>query len=223
MLKINLILISILLLISCKDVENLINPTKAPELDQQGIVFSSDRVAPRDTVIASIRATNPEEGPLEYEWSRTGGSFIEPSDKDSVQWIAPLTGGTYNLKVKVSNSSRKSSETNRNITVISATEPLVDITEPAGNGYFVLYQEISVQARAEHENGIAGVSLFVNDSLVGQMSDQAKPLYTRSFKTKPAMVGKTVIKVQAEGNNHKTGSDHITINIQGIIPGKNGR
>jgi len=225
MLKIKgiLLLLSLLLMSSCEEVGDLIDPDKAPELDAEGIVVTADRVSPHDTISASIKATNPVEGPLGFEWKATGGNFIAPSDKDTVQWIAPLIGGIYALEVKVSNSSRKTAKTSRQVEVISATKPLVDLIGPDNDGYFVLYQDITVQARAEHENGISRVSLYINNSLIGQMSDQSKPVYSRTFRSTPEMVGKTVIKVEAEATNHITNSDQITINIQGIVPGKNGR
>lgn len=214
----------IMLLAACKEVDNLIDPDKAPELDPQGIVVSADRVAPYDTVTAKIKATNPVEGPLSYEWTTgiNGGTFIQPADKDSVRWIAPLNGGVYEIKVKVSNSKR-SVRTSRQIEVISASKPLVDITTPADNAYFVLFQDVFVQARAEHENGILRVKLFVNDSLISEMTPKPAHLYELKFKSSADMVGKAIVKVEAEAFNHVKNTDQISINVQGIIPGRNGK
>lgn len=88
---------------ACEQVGDLINPKQLPELDQQGIQLSRDQVMPLDTVQAIIVATNPLEGPMQYQWLSDGGSFLAPSDNDTVCWVAPLSGGLYHLWVKVSN------------------------------------------------------------------------------------------------------------------------
>lgn len=206
---------------SCNSVQDLFKDTY-PHLDEQGIMVSADRVAPRDTVIASISATNPlGDGPLTYEWSTTNGTFMAPADKDTVKWIAPSSGGLETIRVRVSNS-RHHSDAQKQIAVISSNKPLVDIIEPEANAYFVLQQNIAVQATAEHDNGIAVVRLYVNNHLQAETDARADNHYRFTFKADSTMVGTSWIKVEAEASNQWSvkGSDSLAIQIGGIVIGK---
>jgi len=218
-------------LVACEGVEELINANRPPELDDQGIIVSADRVAPFDTVTASISATNPVEGPLFYEWSAAGGStggrFIQPADSSLVRWIAPLLGGSYRMTVKVSNN-RRSVEASKAIEVVSSAKPLVDIREPANDAYFVVNQQIPVEATAQHENGISWVRLLVSkdgrDSLIQQLDGNAAGVYRfDGLRAYRALVGKAILLVEAQAANpmQTKGNDSVIINIEGIIEGKN--
>jgi len=214
-------------LVACEGVEELINANRPPELDERGIIVSADRVAPFDSVTASISATNPVEGPLFYEWSATGGRFIQPADSSLVYWIAPWQGGPYQLTVKVSNN-RRSVEASKNIEVVSSAKPLVDIQEPAEDAYFVVNQQIPVEAMAQHENGISWVRLLVSkdgrDSLIQQLDGNAAGFYRfEQLHAYRALVGKATLLVEAQAANplQTMGNDSLIINIEGIIEGKN--
>lgn len=214
-------------LVACEGVEELINANRPPELDERGIIVSADRVAPFDTVTASISATNPVEGPLFYEWSATAGRFIQPADSSLVRWIAPLLGGSYQLTVKVSNN-RRSAEASKAVEVVSSAKPLVDIQEPAEDAYFVVNQQITVEATAQHENGISRVRLLVSkdgrDSLIQQLDGNAAGVYRfEQLYAYRALVGKATLLVEAQAANplQTIGNDSLIINIEGIIEGKN--
>lgn len=214
-------------LAGCEGVEELINANRPPELDERGIIVSADRVAPFDTVTASISATNPVEGPLFYEWSATGGRFIQPADSSLVFWIAPLQGGLYQLTVKVSNN-RKSVDASKAIEVVSSAKPLVDIREPSEDAYFVVSQPIPVEAHAQHENGLSRVRLLVSkdgqDSLIQQLDGNAAGIYRFDrLRACRAWVGKATLIVEAQAANQlqTIGNDSVIINIEGIIEGKN--
>ena len=211
------------LVFSCDGVSDIFK-SKKPELGAKGIVLSADRVFPLDTVIASISATNPIDGPLYYKWKKSGGRYVEPDDRATVQWIAPVEGGDYKLTVKVFND-KDDVETSRWVNVVSLEEPLVDIREPAENEYYVLGQIVSVRALAEHENGIARVRLYAKDSLVAQMSGMTGEIYEFNFKLdRQEWVGKTTLRVEAESASVSApkGYDQVVIDVGGIIQGKHG-
>lgn len=215
------LLIVIIVFSGCKGIDSIFNPYKAPELDEKGVVLSADSVHPMDTVTASIKAVNPEDGPLYYEWSAAGnGRFIEPADKDTVYWIAPLNGGTYTIKVIVSNE-KKHSEAYKDIAVIVVTEPLVDILKPNKDTYFIQYELVEVEAYASHNNEVTTVRLFVNDIKKYEVDHNDTDIYQFEFETDSTMVGTTTIKVEADNTLGKTGADSITINVEEFIPGKN--
>ncbi len=215
------LLIVIIVFTGCKGIDSIFNPYKAPELDEKGIEVSKDSVFPRDTVIASIKATNPEDGPLYYEWSTTGnGWFIAPADKDTVRWIAPLEGGTYTITVKVSNEE-KQKDASKDILVNNVKEPLVNIIKPENGTFFIQYEEINVEAYAYHNNDVTTVRLFVNGKQYGEKDYRGDNTYKFKFETDSTMVGTTTIKVEADNTLGKTGADSVTINVEEFIPGKN--
>ncbi len=217
-----------MLLFACDEVGKLINAGKQPKIEAPGIEVSADRVLPLDTVRASVRASNPEDGPLDYQWSANGGHFILPADDDSVRWIADLKGGSYRIKVKVSNDNG-SDEDSKELQVLNLEAPVVDILEPAPNAYFVLWDTIEVRARAYHENGILWARIrFRNgsrDSVLAETGGQSDPIYRFMFKTNEEMTGKITFIVEAKASTQaaSVGKDSVTINIEGIIPGKHER
>ncbi len=215
------LLIVIIVFIGCKGIDSIFNPYKAPELDEQGVVLSPDSVHPMDTVTASIKVTNPEDGPLYYEWSAAGnGRFIEPADKDTVYWIAPLNGGIYTIKVIVSNE-KKHSEAYKDVAVIVVTEPLVDIFKPNKDTYFIQYELVEVEAYASHNNEVTTVRLFVNDIKKYEVDPNDTDIYQFELETDSTIVGTTTVKVEADNRSGKTGTDSVTINVEEFIPGKN--
>jgi len=211
----------VLQLSGCEGVQDLITDQR-PQLGS--LLVSSDRVMPLDTVVASITATNPIDGTLEYEWSAEPdrGYFLEPADKDSVFWVAPIQGGLYTLRVTVSNTKRSASQA-KEVNVLNSTSPVVDVLKPQADAYFVLGQNITIEARANHANGISWVRAFVNDSLVGQSDQNASGVYSFNCIAAANKVGNPFITVKAEAANAlaPVGSDSVQIKIGGIIPGKN--
>jgi len=210
------------MLLGCDSVGHFLGLKKDPELGDEGIVVSADRVAPRDTVTACITATNPIDGPMYFKWTASGGSYIPPADGDTVRWIAPLSGGTYRLSVQVSNNDG-SSDAHKDIVVISATVPLVRIDQPKENSYFVAGDTIYVTYTAEHENGVAIVRLYVNNVLISERDGHAANTYRFTFTADTAMVGDAVITVEAQAANQfaTIGRDSVLVHIKGYIEGKN--
>ena len=207
----------------CEQVGELINPKRLPELDERGIVLSQDQVMPRDTIRASIKATNPLEGPLQYDWHADGGSFLPPFDNDTVFWVAPLSGGLYHLWVIVKNEDGESASPRRQINVISTSEPVVNILEPQDGAYFVTGQSCAVTIQAEHENGVSIVRLWINDHLMGESDNAQNGLYLFNITLDETMVGKTALKAEATANNQlqSKGQDVIYIYVGGILAGEN--
>ena len=178
---------------------------------------------PLDTVQAIIVATNPLEGPMQYQWLSDGGSFLAPSDNDTVCWVAPLSGGLYHLWVKVSNDDGSTESPKKQINVISTSEPVVNIVQPADGSYFVSGQICTVKVDARHENGISLVKLFVNDELLAQSDQQVNDRYVFEFTVTEAMIGKTSLKAEAQARNQlqSKGQDLIYIYVGGILAGGN--
>ncbi|MBN1407284.1 MAG: hypothetical protein JW956_05825 [Calditrichaceae bacterium] len=197
-----------------------------------GIVLSDASVIALDTVTASISATNPRTGPLSYAWTKTGGHWVDGiSDRDTIRWIAPLTGGNYTLTVVVSNGL-SSVQTFRQVNVVSSTLPIVHITSPVNNSMFYLDDPITVTAEAAHENGIALVRFYaitpdgVSDSLIQSKGTSLDGKYSFTLqKAYKDLVGYSTLKVEAEAANqlHTKGSDQISIHVLGIHLGKDGR
>ncbi len=213
--------------ISCSGIDDLIYD-RHPELSEMQI--SASRVSPFDTVYASIEAKNPIDGILEYKWTvknlgngNSVNSAIDgPADLDSVRWIAPIAGGFYELKVTVSNTAKKSTAA-KQIEVIVSDKPVVDLRKPVSGAYFTAGQSILIEARAEHVNGLSWVKAFIQDSLIGQSSQNTSGIYPFSALATNNMVGKTIVRIEAKtAFVEQAGADSVEIEIGGIIPGKNG-
>jgi len=210
----------ILMLFSCDAIEDALD--KSPEIDEDGVVLSLNRVAPFDSVQASVSAKNPGKGPLRYIWSCNEGGTFTDTDLSTVYWKAPIEGGDYRIRVKVKNDDGEDTA-NRIVHVISYDDPLVDIQSPAEDQYYVLSQTVRIKAFAFHDNGVNLVNFYANGSLKGQASSHSNNIYEYSLNLdSSALVGKIIIKVEAVSNSSTTGSDEITIDVGGIVPGKNG-
>ncbi len=179
-----------------------------------------DRVFPFDTVYAQVKATNPEEGALSYQWSVSPnrGIFLDPVDGSSVRWSAPTDGGDYTFKVIIKNAY-KSVEKTGSVKVIEPTAPLVRITSPQDGDYFVQLSEIAIKAEAFHNNDINKVQLYVNDVFLNEKSGSTSDKYEFSFTPDSSFLGSTEIKIQAIANFVLTvGADSVMVNIEGILP-----
>jgi len=214
--------ISLLLIISCSGLDDLVFD-RHPQLSEMQ-VFPGDRVSPFDTVYASIEATNPIDGILEYQWTidPERGTFVGPSDSDSIRWVAPIQGGFYDLKVSVKNTAKKSTAT-KQIEVLVTEKPIVDIREPSVGAYYVVGQSFAIEVRAEHANGLSWVRALVNDSLITTLDQNGTGIYQFSCVANNAMVGTATVKIEAKSNNvAEPGTDLVDIEIGGIITGKHG-
>ncbi|MBD3223744.1 MAG: hypothetical protein GF313_03395 [Caldithrix sp.] len=212
---------------SCGQVEDILNLDKAPRIQNPGIVVSSDRVMPRDTISAHVTVENPTENPLTYQWTCSGGQFIKPTDNDSVQWMAPVQGGSYMIRLRVSNEKGNDKD-NVPIEVVSAQAPLVDIQSPDEGSYLVLYGRINIEADAFHENGLNWVRLRIRndrlDSVLTTVDYDRTNRYTLEAELNvPHMVGTSSMVVEAQAANPLAtiGKDSINIHIEGVVPGRN--
>ena len=220
--------IALVLFISgCKEVQELFEVPQPPVLSSEGIILSKDRVFPLDTIRACIKADNPLSGPMQFEWWASGGQFVMPNDKDTVYWVAPQNGGNFTIYVRVSNSS-SSVETHKDIFVSSTALPLVDISIPLEGSYFTLEQNISVQASAVHDNGIASVRLSVHssrgDSVIDTLALNSTNIYRFSFVPWEDLTGEVSLTVTARAANNlgTEGTDKVNIYIEGFISGDHG-
>jgi hypothetical protein len=216
--KIFLVLwIPVLLWISCDP--DLFKQKQAPQI----FSITSDKgfiINPGDTITLTVEATNPEEGELSYEWSAQAGVFLSSLDDKSVVWKAPFSGGTYPVRVKVSNAD-KSSERSADVVVRSMIAPLVRMIQPQDNAFLVQYSTIEIEADAIHENGIFRAWLVVNDTLeITQVPKIEGSRYKFTWNT-DIPYGPAELKVIAEANiTGVQGSDSVNVTIEGVIPGK---
>ncbi|MGD9898232.1 MAG: Ig-like domain-containing protein [Calditrichaceae bacterium] len=216
--------IIVLIFIGCDTIGDIIDPYNAPVISDEGILLSAGNLMIGDTLTASVSATNPETGPLTYQWtSADGGMFIQPSDSSRVRWVAPLKGDVYTIRVKVANEN-KNAEASRDVNVISPENPIVNILSPKSGSYIVQYDSITVKASVVHDNPLAAVRLFVDDSLLMEQSYRPDNTYSMRFKSNAGMIGQTKIKIEAEAGNQlaNLGSDSVFVFIEAIIQGKAG-
>lgn len=214
----------VLIAMGCGAVQDIFDPTEAPVI--HSLMLSENRVLPRDTILAVVDAENPEKGILQYSWYSADGRFVQPADRDSVRWIAPFDGGTYTIKVTVSNSD-KNTAAEKKVYVSSLAEPFVNIKSPGEDHIFILYEAIQVTASAYHDNGIEWVRLLAispdNDSTaIDTLTSSVDDTYTFIFTSFPELVGKTTLLIEAKADTDADlrGTDTLPIKIEGILPGE---
>jgi hypothetical protein len=213
-------LVLIFMLLWCACDPELFKQKQAPQI----ISVTSDkgfRINPGDTITLTVEATNPEEGDLTYSWDAPASFlFLSGRDAESVVLKAPFAGGTYPVKVTVSNAD-KSSERSVDVVVKSMTAPYVRIIQPSEDDFWVQYTKNQIQAEAIHENGIFRAWLIVNDTLEISQNPQIQgDIYTFFWNTDIAY-GQAELKVVAEATTGVQGADSVRVFIEGVIPGKN--
>lgn len=206
--------------IACNLAEDLVTEKKAPEVDP----IQSDKgfnIDPGDTIIFSVNATNPEEGSLSYEWSKQAGEFLSSNQESSVTWEAPISGGSYWIKVEVSNGDKTTSQTT-DINVVSPENPFVRIIAPVNDDYLVQGTTVDIKFEAIHNNGISEVFVLINDSTIFSQPGTTQSEYSYSWNIFGPS-GDTEIKIMARSNiSDKIGADSINVTIEGILPGISG-
>jgi hypothetical protein len=220
-LKAALTVIVLLSVYCCDEVNSLLDPYEAPVITE--LNRSQTRVAPGDTVLITVVAENPEEGLLYYEWSAPdGGRFVLPADGPSVEWLAPFNGGSFRIRVTVSNEE-KSTEKEVSVEVLSAVDPIIEIISPREGTHFIQYGQIDVKAQVYHENGISQVWLLVDGVILDSAGTSATDLYSFEFTSGRSHLGPTSVEIAAEAAQIQVkGSAAVTVFIEGILPGKHG-
>ena len=197
---------------------DLLKPKNAPVVDR--VTAESYEVDPGDTLRVQVNVGQPNGEFLRFEWSESGGQILQPSDSAGVLWVAPMTGGTYRVSVKVSNEHKSASWETIEVTVRSFVKPAVHIVTPPADGLSVVqYSLFTLEVRAIHSNGIHHVNFYINDHFQRQVSGHPDPAYSLAFEILD--VGAVELKVEAVANVTGTaGTDSVTVNVEGIVLGK---
>jgi hypothetical protein len=205
-------------IISC-DVENLLKTAEEPVVSDIYSDATDYVVQPMQLAKFWVNASNPEEGTLTYLWTASGGEYLGSRQNDTLVWRAPVTGGRYNVSVKVSNSEKDVTRS-REITVPSLNAPQVEIVSPENNAFLVQQSTVIVSATAVSENGIFQTDFYVNDSLVASRAGNSGNSYQFDWLIRE-QAGVAELKIAATAKQTGLiGCDSISVNIEGIIPGK---
>ncbi len=223
-MKRSVILLGIWLFCGCNAVSNFID-----SVDYQPPVINSLTPAEKNVVsdahvLIMVDAENPESGQLTYEWETSGGGrFVQPADRDTVTWIAPHTGGTYQISVTVKNE-KKSAKAATKINVQSPSLPVVNILKPADDSYFVQGDSLTVLAHAAHDNGLQTVRFYLAGRLAGEQDYNPDNSYTFKTLLDSSLSGKVFVTIWAQAFEQpdNTAADSVFINVEGILPGING-
>jgi hypothetical protein len=159
---------------------------------------SGTRVDPGAEVHISCIAEDPDGGPLEYEWSASGGWFAH-EDSAAVLWVAPDEEGRWDISVTVTNEEGLTAERGLRLSTQPGEEP-PRITE------------ITITPDPYEEGDIC-TEEYVTLSCVGQDPDGG-PVFYDWFCGKEG-------EVTGGGKNHitwrtpeKAGSYAITVSVQ---------
>lgn len=212
--------ILVLLTLACgSQLDKIFGSPDPPEIERIHTVDDRYEADPGDTLTVVVTASNPEEGALSYHWSTSGGTLLQPVNRDTVRWVAPNAGGFYTISVSVSNTAEDPAEAEVTIQVFSQEAPAVQITAPANGDDLVQFSTVTISASAFHVNGLQSITLWVNDSL--RASRPPLP-GTGSYEFDLYLDlpgGPNILRVVATANGTGlTGSDAVTVTIEEILP-----
>lgn len=212
--------ILVLLVLACNSqLDKIFGSPDPPEIEHIRTVNDRYEADPGDTVTVIVIATNPEEGALSYRWTASGGTLLQPVNRDTVRWVAPNAGGFYRISVSVSNTSDDPAEAEITLQVFSQEVPAVQITAPRNGDDLIQFSTVTVSASAFHVNGLQSITLWVNDSL--RASRPPLP-GTGSYVFDLYLDlsgGPNTLRVEAVANGTGlTGSDAVTVTVEEILP-----
>ena len=163
------ILLVMIFSINC-DPEKLLKEEKPPEAGQieSDDVDGDFKFEPGTIHKFWIRARDPEEELLLYQWQVNGGELIGRTDSDTTLWQLPSIGGVYTISVKIKNNNEEISRS-KTVTVLSYVKPVVTITAPQEGDFIVQHILTKVEATAFHELGIRMLYLYINDSAIDSL------------------------------------------------------
>ncbi len=219
-MRVLLFLMPLLLLVSCKQVGEIIDSVESEAPRITSLEFSDSQLLPLDTLLAVARVSDENPAELNYEWRAGGGSFIPPADGDSVLWIAPINGGNYKLTVKVANRF-KSAEKSKAVVVVNPGQPLVSIEVPADDRRYVQTEPIAVKVKAYHDNSLSYVRVMLGGRERARTGVRTDNIYQFTLDT-DSLAGSYWLTVEAEvfGQNGNISRDSVRIHVDGIILGK---
>jgi len=211
------LILFVLIIMSCKELGDAIQKYEPPII--KDLLLSANVVIPGDTITATVTATNPEKGVLTYSWEAPdGGQFVPPVDAETVKWVAPFEGKSYRIRSVVRNNEKSTLQ--KSVTVQSLNKPLVTITMPENDDFFVQGERIEIKATAYHDNDLSKVWLLVNNVYVDSLNWNPSNEYIFYYIPGPTIIGPTELTVLAEVFNQpgNTSSDYVTVSIEGILP-----
>ena len=167
-----------------------------------------------------INAQDPEGEMLLFEWQTAGGELLGRTNSDTVRWQLPSIGGdSYSISVKIKNNHGEITRS-QPITVRSYEKPVVTITSPLKGDYIVQHAQVDVTVNAFHELGIRLIQFFIDDSLMARQEGNNSGEYQFIWNVTQDSTLAEIKATAISKDTGVTGSDSITVNIEGFIIGK---
>jgi hypothetical protein len=160
-------------------------------------------------------ATDAEGSVTRVEFFRDGVKIGEDFTAPYVLSVTNLSAGTYIFTARGYDNEGLSAESAPVTIIVESTAPVVAITAPANNSYFLAGSSIAVAATASDPGGaVLGVQFYLNNVLVGY--DSLAP-YT--FTIVNAAAGNHTLTARAiDFDNQSTVSAPVTIIADGTAP-----
>lgn len=205
--------LSICLFFACGVVEKMSN--RDPVIQKMSCDADSLIVVVGDTVRLTVEATDPDRDALTFRWEASGGYFVTHQEK-TVQWIAPVQEGDYDIAVTVRDRNDGVATDRITLTVISREKPKVAITNPKAGDYFLASSTVEIQVQVNPIRFIEKVDFYIDDHIIG--TDNLTPFIQKWDCT--GLVGQKEIKATAWRKipTPVSASDSITVTVEGIIP-----
>lgn len=207
------VLVFFVLQTSCKlgpdDDENI----QRPIIDRLTANPTSLQVS--DTTTVTGEARDPQGEDLTYVWTKESGSFVDADlTGPVVHWKAPSTAGNYDVTLRVTNESGKSTSKSITVPVTTTPNPIITIISPA-EGAFIASSAGPVTISAAGQN-TDSLYIFVQQALKQSTSG---PTSSYSWNISDENGSRTITVLARRhylGNTYQSEAS-ITVSIEGTI------
>ncbi len=171
-----------------------------------------------DTTVVTAEARDPQGEDLVYAWTKEDGTFIGDLTGPIVQWKAPVTAGSYDVTLRVTNESGKSTSKTLAVTVTQAAEPVIVIESPTDGEYIPSsVGTVSIEASTPQQSDVDSMRCYIDGQL--RSSANAPNLtYTWNVSQENGLKNITIYASRLYLTQRVSSQRTITVSIEGTIP-----
>jgi hypothetical protein len=171
-----------------------------------------------DTTVVTAEARDPQGEDLVYVWTKEDGTFIGDLTGPVVQWKAPVTPGTYDVLLRVTNESNKSASRTLAIIVTQAAEPVIVIESPTDGEYIASsVGTVTIEAATPQQSDVDSMRCYIDGQL--RSSASAPDLtYTWDVSQENGSKNITIYASRPYLGGRVSSQRTITVSIEGTIP-----
>lgn len=128
------IILTVFIFLSCKHPLGINHP---PVINS---ISGADYVGVNGSITLTCYASDPDNDPLDYNWTCTNGTFSSSSGQ-TITWYAPSASGSATVTVTVTDGRGGSDTRSKTITVQRVTTTLIDWDGQILAGYYIYWTQ----------------------------------------------------------------------------------